>query len=120
MFELQAEQTESVLVIKVTGKIRAEDYFDFMPELNERIAETNPKGVLVDSAEFEGWQDEEARSIGFFSRTQYRSKFERVAVLADADWTSEVQDLQDETNLPVRQFPVSDRQQALDWLTSPD
>ena len=117
MFEIDQESGGSVLVIKLSGTIRATDYLDQMLEINNRITEIKPKGLLLDWTNLAGW-DEEAESVRFFARLELRSIFERVAILADEPWRKEMSRLKEVTNLPIRQFSDSDRQSALAWLES--
>ena len=95
--------------------MRAHDYFECMPELDNQIAYANPKGLLLDWTRLTGW-DKDTVSVVFLARIDYRSKFERIAVLADATWTSEIGDLEEATRRPVRRFPTSDQQSAMAWL----
>lgn len=115
MVEISGEPGKSVLVIKTVGLVTAGDIFERMPELKKLIDETQPKGLLGDWTQFQGW-DEEAESLRFSVRLDLRHDFERIAILADEDWDSEISRLQEVTNLPIRRFASSDRQAALAWL----
>lgn len=117
MYEISPEPGKPLLVVKASGLIRAGDYEGHLSKLEKLIAETHPRGLLLDWTELKGW-GEEAESIRFLARLELRSKFERVAVLADRAWDAEVSRLQDIAHLPVRRFPTSDRQSALAWLES--
>ncbi len=117
MFEINTEPGKPLLVVKASGLVRAGDYAERMSEITKLVAETHPRGLLCDWTELKGW-DEEAESIRFFARLELRTKFQRVAILADRAWDAEVSRVQDVTNLPTRRFPPSDRQSALAWLES--
>ena len=115
MVEIGREPGISVLVIKASGLITAGDIFEHMPELKKLIDEIQPKGLLGDWTQLQGW-DEEAESVRFSIRLDLRHDFERIAILADEDWDSEISRPQEVTNLPIRRFASSDRQAALAWL----
>ena len=117
MLEIDQEVGIPVLIIKQSGVIRAGDYSDRMLEIKDRITDLQPKGILLDWTKLVGW-DEEAESIRFFVRFELRDSLERVAILADEPWEKEISRLKEVSNLPVRQFPVADRQIALTWLES--
>lgn len=115
MFEITVEPGKPVLVLKASGLMRADDYLECMPEFDNQIAGTNPKGLLLDWTELKEW-GEDTKSIAFLARIEHRSKFVRTAVLANATWTSEISDLEQATRRPVRRFPTSERQSAMTWL----
>ena len=115
MFEIHLEPGKDVLVVKTSGLVHANDYAEAMPEFQKVVAETAPKGLLLDWTDLEGW-DEEAESIRFFARLDHRQSFARVAILADDAWDGEVTRLQDIMNVPVRRFPPEDRAAAEAWL----
>ncbi len=117
MFEIYQETGKHVLVAKMIGLIRASDFFEGMPIFEKLVAETDPRGLLCDWAELTRW-DEEGESIRFAARLAIHDKIERVAVLAGRVWDAEVGRFEEVIHLPVRRFPPSDRQSALDWLES--
>ncbi len=117
MLEIKPEPGKRFLVVKLSGLIRAADYEEQMLEFNKLVAETNPRGLLCDWTELNGW-DEEGESIRFIARFEQRANFERLAVLADEAWDAEVNRFQEVMNLPTRRFPPSDRPTALAWLES--
>ena len=117
MFELSAVPGKPVLVVKASGLVTAADFQDVMPQIAPLLAEVRPTRALCDWTELEGW-DREAESYRFLARLEFRGHFERVAVLADDTWDSEVRRLHDVAQLPVRRFPPEDRQAALHWLDS--
>ncbi len=117
MFEIYPEPGKPLLVVKASGIVQAGDFAERIPELKKLVAETHPRGLLLDWTQLKGW-DEEAQSVRFSLRLDLRSDFERVAVLADRAWDAEISRLQEVTNLPIRRFPPSDRQSALAWLES--
>jgi hypothetical protein len=115
MIEIHLKPGKDVLVVKTSGLVRANDYAEAMPEFQKAVAETAPKGLLLDWTELEGW-DQEAESIRFFARLDHRQSFARVALLAEGAWTGEVTRLQDIMNVPVRRFSTGDRAAAEAWL----
>ena len=117
MFEIYQETGKHVLVAKMIGLVRAGEFFEGMPIFEKLVAETDPRGLLCDWTELTGW-DEEGESIRFAARLAIHDKIERVAVLADKVWDAEVGRLREVVRLPVRRFPLSDRQPALAWLES--
>jgi len=88
-----------------------------MPELVNQFKETKLRGLLFDWTKLDGWEAK-AESMSLFTRTELRLKLERVAILADMTWNSEIADLQEVSRLPIRRFAPLDRQSAVDWLNS--
>ena len=119
MFEIKAEREKSIIVIKASGVIQADDYEEATLTLGRLIEETAPTGLLIDSTDFSGWADGATQSLRLFNITKFRSKFQRIAILADVTWTAEITDFEDMARVPVRRFAPSDRQSAEDWLASP-
>ena len=117
MIELNEEPGKSFLVCKSSGFIQRGEFAGRMPELKKLVAETRPKGLLLDWTELKGW-DEETESLRFSARLEVRDNFERVAILADRAWDAEVSRFRDVMDFPVRRFPPSDRQTAMAWLES--
>jgi SpoIIAA-like len=117
MFAVNTELGRSVLVAKLFDLVRVDDILEGMPIIEKLVAETHPRGLLFDWTELKGW-DEEGKSLRFAARLEMRAKFERVAVLADSAWDTEVRRLQEVTDIPVRRFPPVDWQSARAWLES--
>lgn len=117
MLEIGLEPAKSILLFKAVGLVSAGDYVGCMPDFKALVAKVRPRRLLCDWTELTGW-DEEAESIRFFARLELRSEIERVAILADEAWYSEVSRLQEVVGIPSRSFRPPDRELALAWLGS--
>ena len=115
MLEISREPGRSVIILKELGIIQTDHYLEFLPELKELVDEIHPTGLLLDWTQLNGW-NEESESVRFYARLDFRSYFERIAILADEGWGAEISRVQEVMHLPVRHYPTSDRQAALAWL----
>jgi hypothetical protein len=53
MIEIHLKPGKDVLVVKTSGLVRANDYAEAMPEFQKAVAETAPKGLLLDWTELD-------------------------------------------------------------------
>ena len=61
-----------VIVLKLSGTIIPADYQTTMPVMEKAIAESKPKGLLLDWRELTGWAPE-AESVALLVRVLHRS-----------------------------------------------
>jgi hypothetical protein len=105
-----------VVGIKLTGTLRDADFQSIAPDYEKLLTRLAPVRLLADWEDFEGWDDEATAQI-FHFRTSQRSKIERVAVLGGDRHKLEVKKLaQGLGNIPVRLYPVDERDETLSWL----
>ena len=117
MIEIHTNTEKSHLIVKLSGVVNSSEYAEAMPTLEQLVADTQAKGLLLDWTDLEGWT-EQAESLRFLARLKHRSTFSGLAIIADGDWEAEVERCQTIMDFSVRRFPPSDRQAAEDWLAS--
>lgn len=118
MIERSPESTGRVLVFLARGRLTDQDYREVLiPALEEAIAEYGPIRLLLELGdEFKGWEPAALWDDARFGMA-HRHDFEKLAVVGPPRWV--------EWGLKlgallmsgdVRTYPVSARQQALDWI----
>jgi len=78
---------------------------------------------VLDSREFQGWVSKEAQSISFYSWTESRSLFDRIAVVFHAGIRNEVErflEIFRNAGKDVRLFQPEQYEAALDWIKGAD
>ena len=117
MIEIRANTEKSVLVVTFTGVVNASHYAQAILTLEQLVANTQPKGLLLDWTNLAGWS-EEAESLRFLARLKHRSTFSGLAIIGDSVWEADVDRCQAMLGCSVRRFPPSDHQAAEDWLAT--
>ncbi len=117
MMEWLPESEEKILAVRVVGPITNADYQTFVPDFLKALPEAGTTRLLLDLTEFEGWEDEAARSQGFWLRTTRSGAFERVATLGHYRWRAEIGDLANAWPMTeVRQYEPAEKDEAWVWL----
>jgi hypothetical protein len=111
-----SEVPANVIGFEVSGKVQAEDFRDVVLPAFERAAKTGEYRALIVIPDFEGmsgsalWQD---LKIGI----PHLRGWKRIALVTDVDWITHVTQLFGwMTPGDVKVFPLSQRQQAIEWV----
>ncbi len=116
MFTLIPMDESGVIGVKLTGTLHDADFQSIAPDYEKLLDRLAPVRLLADWEDFEGWDDEATAQI-FHFRISQRSKIERVALLGGDRHKSEAKKLaQGLGDIPIRLFPVNERDEALSWL----
>ena len=115
MLELQTDTEKRMVLVTAVGAIRPADFQAIMPKLGESVSGWDSFRVLFDWETLEGW-DPAAESDAFYARLQFRSKVERVAVIAGPKWSGEISRLSEIFDCEVRWFALSERDEARAWI----
>lgn len=106
----------NVIGFEVSGKVQAEDFRDVVLPAFERAAKTGEYRAVIVIPDFEGmsgsalWQD---LKIGI----PHLRGWKRIALVTDVDWITHVtQFFGWMTPGDVKVFPLSQRQQAIEWV----
>lgn len=117
MIEIQTDTEKRLVLITVSGVVRPADFQVSMPKLIEAVNGWDSFRVLLDWETLEGWEPA-AESDAFNARLRFRSKLQRVAVMADPKWGDEIRRLSDTLYCEVRCFNLSERDQARAWVSA--
>ena len=111
-----SDMPEGVIGFQAEGQIRAEDYRDVVLPAVERAAKSGEVRFLIVMPQFGGmtggalWQD---LKVGI---DHFRA-WKRIALVTDVEWMRHMTDLFGwMTPGEVRTFPLSDRDQAVQWV----
>lgn len=116
MIKELSEVPANVIGFEVSGKVGAEDFRDVVLPAFERAAKTGEYRAVIVIPDFEGmsgsvlWQD---LKIGI----PHLRGWKRIALVTDVDWITHVTQLFGwMTPGDVKVFPLSQRQQAIEWV----
>jgi len=126
MINLEANEADRILVIRMTGTISEADIDGAIDSLQERypavgvhLRGSGPRGtfnMLVDWQGLEGW-DMGAKTLGTVTSRTIGDAVRKIAVLADARFADELPRLADvATQAVVRFFPTGSSEDAIAWL----
>lgn len=110
---------ETILRIKVLGKLEKEDFDDEITKSVDHIISEYGKirGILIDASEFEGWEDFPAllEHIGFIQELD--DAVYRVAILGDSTWQKLITPIADLFVEPVvKHFDPGQEDEAREWI----
>jgi hypothetical protein len=114
--ELQEHAEQNVVEVKASGKLTAEDYRQFAPELERFIRERGRIRMLFDMHDFHGWKAGAMWEDYKFGRQQGGS-LERLALVGEKRWqrwSARLCHLF--TNGEVRYFDRSQADEAAVWV----
>jgi hypothetical protein len=119
MKAIQVRHTTSGNYVEVvlTGKLTAEDYEDFMPELERLFQEKKKIRMLVELVDFDGWT---AGALWEDTKFAFRhfSDIERLAIVGDEKWEKGMAIFcKPFTRAEVRFFEAEKLHEARDWVT---
>ena len=115
MIEIHAAAGKSYLVVRLSGVVNSSDFTEGMCKFDQLVIETQPVGLLIDWTDLADW-GVEAEGLRFLARTEHRSTFERIAIIASDAWEAEVNRAEEILSGSVRRFSPSARESAEDWL----
>ena len=115
--ELLPETGGNLVALRLSGKITVDDYNSMAGIFDEIATRVDRVRLLGDWRELEGPADGRAESNRFWIRVEYRSKVERIAIIAGPGQTAEVARLADIVGSEkVRRYGADARDAALAWL----
>ncbi len=109
-----------IIAVRASGKLSHEDYQNFLPQLEEKIASIEHPSILLELDNFLGWDLEAAKDDLHFVM-QHNRDFERVAIVGDKAWehwmVAMVKPFLPSNN--ARYFDREALKQAWSWLREP-
>jgi len=118
MVTLTANDDGNVLTVKVSGKLSKEDYGEFVPRVEERIAQHGKIRVLFEMEDFHGWEAGALWADIKFDLKHFKD-IERLAFVGDKKWEAGMAAFcKPFTTAKIRYFEPSQREDARQWLES--
>ena len=121
MFSYEILGDNGVIVVASIGRATVEDFQTFAPKFFADVRSQGIRQILLDYREFQGWGSKEAQSISYYSWTESRSLFNRIAVVFHDGIHNEVEQFSEyfrNAGKDVRLFQPEQYEAALDWLKS--
>ena len=119
MIEIEVDKEQRILQVIGSGTIQAEDYQTVMPKLNDAVGGWGRFRILLDWEHLEE-RTPDSESDRFVALCEYKSRFERAAIIVGPERTADVAIVSDIFNCQTRVFDPSERDDALAWLRSGD
>ncbi len=109
-------EDKNIFAFQAIGKLGAEDYATFLPQLEELIRRHGRISLLVELIDFEGW-DSKAAWEDFRFGLGHDRDFERIAIVGDSKWEQAMVALANLfTRTRMKFFRREDIDQAWSWL----
>ncbi|MCD6303958.1 MAG: STAS/SEC14 domain-containing protein [Planctomycetes bacterium] len=114
--EMAQQQEGKVLVIRVSGKLTAEDYRHFVPEVERLIDKHGKLRVLFDMHDFHGWDAAALWEDLKFDLKHFKD-IERLAMVGEKRWEKGMSIFcKPFTTAKIRYFDRSEADEAVRWL----
>jgi hypothetical protein len=114
--QLHEENDGRVLEVQVSGKLTAEDYATFVPEVDRLIDKHGKISVLFEMHDFHGWKAGALWADTKFALTHF-SKIDRLAVIGEKRWQKGMSTFcKPFTRAEVRYFDHAQESEARTWL----
>jgi len=112
------DEASSVLHVRPTGPLRKADFETLARTVDPFIERTGRlRGVLIETAEFPGWQDLPAVARHFRFVRDHHREIERVAFVTESSIGEIADHLADHfVAARIQQFPRSEIEEAKSWV----
>lgn len=107
----------AVLKIVAPEKLKAEDFAEIAPEVDETLKRFGTIRLLIDATHLEGWETMAAleKHIGFVK--DHQARVERIALITGHDWQAWlIGAVKLFVHPEVKAFDKSETQDALRWI----
>lgn len=124
MLELIPVEAENVVAYRAEGTITVEDFAQVADEIEEKLEDHESLLLYAELFSIEGMEPSAiVEDVRFGARhIQDLQRFDRVAVVTDADWIGKVAGLEGAMipGLEIEWFDEDDSEPAMAWLISGD
>ena len=83
--EIEGNNWDNILTVRLSGKLTKEDYEQFVPEIERMMKAHDKVRILVELADFHGWTTAAAWEDTKFGMHHFND-IERIALVGDAAW----------------------------------
>ncbi|MEQ9409796.1 MAG: STAS/SEC14 domain-containing protein [Fuerstiella sp.] len=120
MIHYELMQSEGVLIVTPEASLEGSDFQRLTEELDPYIeARGKLHGLMIDAESFPGWQDFDGLIAHLNFVESHHTKIEKVAVVSDDSFLSAAPRFAAHfVQAEIRQFPHSERADAILWLTA--
>lgn len=117
MYEVLDGSEGNVIGVRVTGKLKKEDYERLEPWLEKEVERHGKLRALVLMDDFEGWDSLSAAWEDLKIDVRYNKYVDRVAMVGDATWQKWVTKLSDPlAHAELKYFEKSQLDEAWAWV----
>jgi hypothetical protein len=115
MIEELSESRDNILALRISGKIKEDDYDVLNPAMEQLLKRTNHPKMFMEIGKFEGITAnaiiEDLKNIPDYN------KFEKIAVVGEKDWKETLTNIFDPMlNPEAKYFAPEEKQKAFEWL----
>ncbi len=117
MYEVLGGSEGNVIGVRVSGKLKKEDYERLEPWLEKEVERHGKLRVLVLMEDFSGWDSLEAAWEDLKIDVRFNKYIERVALVGDAVWQKWMTKLSNPlAHAELRYFDMSHLEDAWAWI----
>lgn len=114
--EIKKEAGDNTIEARITGKLTAEDYESFVPEIETAIKMHGKVRILLELIDFHGWS-----AGALWEDTKFAAKhfndIERLAIVGDRQWEKGMAVFcKPFTTAKVRYFDITEIGKAQKWI----
>jgi len=114
--DMQHHAEQNYVEIKLSGKLVAEDYHDFMPVIETLIQHHGPLHMLVELHDFHGWSMGALWEDMKFDVKHFKD-FQFLAIVGDSKWEEGMAMFcKPFTSAKIKYFDVSEMEAAKTWI----
>lgn len=114
--EIKKEVGDNIIEARVTGKLTADDYENFVPAVECAIKEHGKVRILLELIDFHGWNAGALWEDIKFD-VKHFNDIDRLAIVGDKKWEKGMAVFcKPFTTAEVRYFDVTDLDKAHDWI----
>jgi hypothetical protein len=107
-----------VLIVNLSGKLKAADYDTFGPAVEQSIAKHGKISAVVEMHDFDGWEMGALWEDIKFDTKHFRD-FDRLAMIGDEKWEQAMAAFcKPFTTAEVKYFDRAESQQAIAWASA--
>ncbi|KAF0095427.1 MAG: hypothetical protein E1N59_922 [Puniceicoccaceae bacterium 5H] len=115
MYQILPESHDSLVCLRLSGKLDDADYQAIVTLLEERIAAHGKIRLFWEMVDFEGWTAKGILQDAKFD-LKHANDFQKIALVGEQEWEEKMTQLMKPfTKAEVRYFPLDQRAKALSW-----
>lgn len=117
MIEVKEATNESILVMRVTGRLTKDDLERLVAPLQEHVEHSDNPRLLMIMENFKGWENVAAFWKDLKLDTTYIGYFEKIAVIGEEKWEQWLIDLTNSlTKSEMKFFETDEADNAWSWI----
>lgn len=114
--EIKRKAGDNIIEARITGKLKADDYENFVPEIESAIKEHGKIRILLELIDFHGWNAGALWEDIKFD-VKHFNDIERLAIVGDRKWEKGMAIFcKPFTTAKVRYFDITELDRAQQWI----